>query len=80
MSAFCFDTSAILTLRDDELGAAGVSDACGAVCASLVESQPVSERQIKLCHHCCLQAANRAADALVWNREELVDHQLGSFA
>ena len=45
-----------------------------------MEGKPVSERQIKLRHHGCLQAANRAADALDWNREELVDHQLGSFA
>ncbi len=47
--------------------------------APLMEGKPVSKRQIKLCHHGCLQAANRAADALDWNREELVDHQLGSF-
>ena len=44
-----------------------------------MESQPVSERQIKLCHHFCLQAANRAADVVGWNREELVDHQLGEY-
>ena len=48
--------------------------------APLMESKPVSKRQIKLCHHGCLQAANRAADVADWNREELVDHQLGSFA
>ena len=36
-----------------------------------MESQPVSERQIKLCHHCCLKATNRAADALDWNRKDL---------
>lgn len=45
-----------------------------------METKPVSERQIKLRHHGCLQAANRAADVADWNREELVDHQLGSFA
>ena len=61
-------------------GAAGVTDAYVLVRAPSMESQPVSERQIKLCHHGCLQAANRAADVADWNREELVDHQLGSFA
>ena len=48
--------------------------------APLMEGKPVFETKLKLCHHGCLQAANRAADALDWNREELVDHQLGSFA
>ena len=80
MPAFCLDSSAILTLRDDEPGAAGVSDACVLVRAPLMEGKPVSERQIKLCHHCCLQAANRAVDAANLHRQELVDHQLGSFA
>jgi len=48
--------------------------------APLMEGKPVSKRQIKLCHHGCLKAANRAADVADWNCEELVDHQLGSFA
>ena len=48
--------------------------------APLMEGQPVSKRQIKLCHHGCLKTTNRAADVADWNREELVDHQLGSFA
>ena len=45
-----------------------------------MESQPVSERQVKLRHHGCLQTASRAADLADWNREELVDQQIGSFA
>ncbi len=48
--------------------------------APLMEGKPVSKRQIKLCYHGCLQATNRAAHLADWNREELVDHQLGSFA
>ena len=80
MSAFCVYVSASLTLRDDELGAAGISDACVLVRAPLMEGKPVSETKLQLCNYGCLQAANRAADVADWNREELVDHQLGSFA
>ena len=48
--------------------------------ASLMETKPVSESQLQLVHHGCLHIANRAADVVDWNREELVDHELGSFA
>ena len=45
-----------------------------------MEAKPVSESQLQFFLHGCLQTANRAADVADWNREELVDHELGSFA
>ena len=41
-----------------------------------MESQLVSEHQIKVSHHGCLQAVSRAADIADWNGEELADQQL----